>query len=155
MGARVIALDISPERLGRSRQFGAVECLDPSKVESLPDVIRDINGGRGVSKSLDTSGASSAAKSALDVLDLWGTACFVGVGATINSAVTDLLYRQVSALVSWTMSIPAMEDCARFVVDRGIDVDALFTERWSLEDARAAYEKFDAQTSGKGVFVAS
>jgi threonine dehydrogenase-like Zn-dependent dehydrogenase len=154
-GARVIAFDISPERLERSREFGAVECLDPSKIESVPEAIRDLNGGRGVSKSLDTSGASSAAKSALDVLDLWGTACFVGVGATINSAVTDLLYRQVTALVSWTMSVPSMEDCARFVVERGIDVDALFTERWDLNDAKTAYEMFDAQTSGKGVFVPS
>jgi threonine dehydrogenase-like Zn-dependent dehydrogenase len=52
------------------------------------------------------------------------------------------------------MSIPDMEDCARFVVNRGVNVDALFTDRWTLDRAQEAYELFDKQTSGKGVFVA-
>ena len=46
-----------------------------------------------------------------------------------------------------------MEDCAHFVVQREIDVDALFTDRWKLADAAEAYELLDKQTSGKGVFV--
>ena len=39
------------------------------------------------------------------------------------------------------------------MVDRGIDVDALFTDRWKLPDYVEAYELFDAQASGKGVFI--
>jgi threonine dehydrogenase-like Zn-dependent dehydrogenase len=155
MGARVIALDISQERLERSRQFGAVACLDPSKVDSIGDAVRDLNGGRGVAKSLDTSGATSAARAALDVVDLWGAVCWLGVGATINCDLSELLYRQITAMTSWTMSVPAMEECARFVVERTVDVDALFTDRWSLDEAQAAYKHFDRQTSGKGVFVSS
>jgi threonine dehydrogenase-like Zn-dependent dehydrogenase len=154
MGARVIALDISPSRLERSLEFGATATLDPTTVDSVGDAVRDLNGGRGVSKSLETSGASSAARGVLDVLDLWGSACWVGVGSTVNFDVQDLLYRQITAMTSWTMSIPAMQDCARFVVDRGVDVDALFTERWSLDRAEEAYELFEKQTSGKGVFIA-
>ncbi|WPU09496.1 zinc-binding dehydrogenase [Pseudarthrobacter oxydans] len=153
MGAHVIALDISPTRLERSVQFGAVATLDPSKVDSVGDAIRDLSGGRGVSKSLETSGASSAARAALDVLDLWGSVCWVGVGPTINFDLSDHLYRQITAMTSWTMSIPDMENCARFVVERRVDVDALFSERWSLGKAKEAYELFDMQTSGKGVFV--
>lgn len=154
MGAQVIALDISEARLQRSLEFGAVAGIDPTKVDSIGDAIRELNGGRGVTKSLETSGASSAARGVLDVLDLWGSACWVGVGSTINFDVKDHLYRQITAMTSWTMSIPDMENCARFVVDRGIDVDALFTERWDLAKAQEAYELFDKQTSGKGVFIA-
>ena len=44
-------------------------------------------------------------------------------------------------------------ECARFVSERGIDVDRLFTERWSLDRAEEAYRLFDKQTSGKGVFL--
>jgi hypothetical protein len=47
-----------------------------------------------------------------------------------------------------------MEACASFMVERGIDVHALFTERWKLTDATQAYELFDKQMSGKGVFIA-
>ncbi len=153
MGARVIALDISPTRLERSRSFGAWETLNPVEVDSVADAVRDLNGGRGVSKSLETSGASSAAQDALHVLDLWGTACWVGVGSTIAFDLTEHLYRQVSAFASWTMSVSSMDACARFVLSRGIDVDALFTDRWQLDEAGRAYELFDQRATGKGVFL--
>ena len=42
---------------------------------------------------------------------------------------------------------------ADFVVERGIDVDAIFTDRWQLDQCVEAYELFDQQTSGKGAFV--
>jgi L-iditol 2-dehydrogenase len=32
-------------------------------------------------------------------------------------------------------------------------VDALFTDRWTLEEADEAYRAFDTQTGGKGVFL--
>ena len=100
-----------------------------------------------------SAGASSAAQAALHVLDLWGVACWVGVGSTIHFDLTEHLYKQITAMTSWTMSITAMEDCANFIVERGIDVDALFTERWKLTDYVRAYELFDKQSSGKGAFI--
>jgi D-arabinose 1-dehydrogenase-like Zn-dependent alcohol dehydrogenase len=153
MGARVIALDISQSRLERAQDFGAWGILNPAELASVPEAVRDLNGGRGVTKSLDTSGASSAAQQALHVLDLWGAACWVGIGSTIHFDLTEHLYKQVTAVSSWTMSIPAMEDCARFVVERGVDVDALFTDRWKLTDAVEAYQQAEQQTAGKGVFL--
>jgi threonine dehydrogenase-like Zn-dependent dehydrogenase len=44
-------------------------------------------------------------------------------------------------------------ECAQFVVDRGIDVEKLFTHRWGLDQAEKAYKLFDSQTTGKGVFL--
>ena len=153
LGARVIALDISPTRLERARDFGAWETLNPAEVDSVPDAVRDLTGQGGVSKSLETSGASSAAQAALHVLDLWGTASWVGVGSTIHFDLTEHLYKQLTLVPSWTLSVPAMQDCANFVVQRGVDVDALFTDRWRLDEAGPAYELSEKQTSGKGVFI--
>jgi threonine dehydrogenase-like Zn-dependent dehydrogenase len=152
-GARVIALDIEPHRLERARAFGAAELINPGEVSSVPDAVRDVTGGRGASKSLETSGASSAANQALHVLDLWGVACWVGVGSVIHFDLKEHLYRQITTMTSWTMSVMAMERCADFVVERGVDVDALFTDRWKLTDFAAAYELFDRRSSGKGVFI--
>ncbi len=151
-GARVIALDIEPRRLARAREFGAAELINPSEVP-VPEAVRDLTRGHGVSRSLETSGASSAAAQALEVLDTWGVACWVGMGSTIHFDLKEHLHRQITAITSWTMSVMAQQRCAEFVVDRGVDVDALFTERWQLADAVAAYEIFDRQTSGKGAFV--
>jgi (R,R)-butanediol dehydrogenase/meso-butanediol dehydrogenase/diacetyl reductase len=38
-------------------------------------------------------------------------------------------------------------------VDNGVDVDALFSHRWKLEQADEAYKVFDTQSTGKGVIV--
>jgi threonine dehydrogenase-like Zn-dependent dehydrogenase len=46
-------------------------------------------------------------------------------------------------------------ECARYVADRGVAVDKLFTHRWKLEQAVEAYELFDAQSEGKGVILPS
>jgi threonine dehydrogenase-like Zn-dependent dehydrogenase len=153
MGARVIALDISPARLGRAGEVGAWAAVNPAQVESVEEAVRDLTHGRGVSKSLETSGASSAGRDALHVLDLWGKACWVGIGSTIQFDLTEHLYKQITAMFSWTLSIAGMADCARFVVERQIDVDSLFTDRWKLSDYAEAYEHFDQQSSGKGVFI--
>ncbi len=65
----------------------------------------------------------------------------------------DVLRRQITLIGSWTFSTVGQAECARFIADRGIDVDRLFTDRWKLEQAAEAYKVFDAQQSGKGVFL--
>ena len=68
-------------------------------------------------------------------------------------ACPDLLRRQVTLIGSWTFSTVRQAECAQFIAERGIDVDALFTDRWRLEQGVEAYQHFDRQTAGKGVFV--
>jgi len=65
----------------------------------------------------------------------------------------DMLRRQVTVIGSWTFSTKGQAECARFIADRKVQVDDLFTHKWSLEDADQAYKLFDHQTSGKGVFL--
>ena len=84
----------------------------------------------------------------------WGTACFVGEGGDVTIDVSnDMLRRQVTVVGSWTFSKNGQAECARFVAERGIDVDALFTHEFALDQAVDAYKLFDTQTTGKGVFL--
>jgi threonine dehydrogenase-like Zn-dependent dehydrogenase len=85
---------------------------------------------------------------------VWGTTCFVGERNNVTIDVSpDMLRKQLTIVASWTFSSIGQEECARFVAHRGIDVEALFTHRWSLEQADEAYKLFDTQTTGKGVFL--
>src|SRR3546814_4567946 len=59
----------------------------------------------------------------------------------------------VTLIGSWTFSTVGLAECATFIADRGIEVDDLFTHRWTLDQADEAYKLFDRQTSGKGVFL--
>jgi hypothetical protein len=64
-----------------------------------------------------------------------------------------MLRKQLTILTSWTMSFTGQRDCAAFVIERGLDLDALFTDRWPLHNAQQAFLEFDKQARGKGVFV--
>jgi len=154
MGARVIALDTSDERLQRAKQFGADVLINPKSTQNVVQAIRDLTHGRGAHSSLDASSSPEARAQAVRCVKSWGKACFVGEGDSVTLDVSnDMLRRQVSVIGSWTFSTVGQADCARYIADRAIKVDDLFTHRWKLEQAKEAYELFDAQTSGKGVFV--
>jgi threonine dehydrogenase-like Zn-dependent dehydrogenase len=87
-------------------------------------------------------------------LKVWGKACFVGEGGELKVDVSpDLLRRQITVMGSWTFSTIIQSECAGFVADRKVDVDAIFTDRWRLEQADEAYKLVDKQTSGKAVFL--
>ncbi|OPX05389.1 iditol 2-dehydrogenase, partial [Mycobacterium sp. AT1] len=60
--------------------------------------------------------------------------------------------RQMTLLTSWTLSIVEQKRCADFVAARQLPVDELYSHSWALADATAAYEWFDQQSDGKGVF---
>jgi len=103
---------------------------------------------------LDTSGAAAGRLAAVRSTRPWGTVCFVGEGGEVSLDVSrDLLRKQLTIIGSWTFSKNGQADCARFVADRKIAVDHLFTHRWQLPQADEAYRLFDQQNAGKGVFV--
>src|SRR6185369_6718483 len=150
MGARVIALDTSEERLARAKEFGATDLINPKTTENVVQAIRDVTRGLGAHLSLDASSSPLARAQAVRCVRTWGKACYVGEGDTVTLDVSpDLLRRQVTLIGSWTFSTVGQADCARYIADRGVNVDRLFTHRWTLEQAEEAYKLFDAQTSGK------
>ncbi|MFZ1920407.1 MAG: zinc-binding dehydrogenase [Xanthobacteraceae bacterium] len=153
MGARVIALDVSAERLKRAKEFGADGAIDPKSGDAVA-AVKSLTHGAGADLTLDTSGTADGRITAVRGTRAWGTACFVGEGGDVTIDVSpDMLRKQLTIVGSWTFSTTGQADCARFVADHKIDVDRLFTERWQLVQADEAYRLFDQQTSGKGVFV--
>jgi 2-desacetyl-2-hydroxyethyl bacteriochlorophyllide A dehydrogenase len=155
MGARVIALDVSPERQALARAFGAHEVVDARSNDPV-EAIRGLTHGEGAHKTLDASSAPDARAAAVRAVRSWGTACFVGERGQVTLDVSpDLLRRQVTLVGSWTFSKQGQAECAELVADRKVDVEKLFTHRWKLEQAAEAYELFDTQTTGKAVILPS
>ncbi len=153
MGARVIALDVSPERLARATAFGADATVDPASNDPVA-AIKDLTHGLGADLTLDTSGAPAGRLVAVQGARTWGSVCFVGEGDSVTLDVSrDMLRKQLTIIGSWTFSTTGQAECAGFIAERKIAVDELFTHRWRLDQAVEAYRLFDAQTSGKGVFL--
>jgi len=154
MGARVIALDVSDERLSRAKAFGAHDLINPLQTPDVVSAIRDLTHGRGAHASLDASSSPEARAQAVRCVRTWGKACFVGEGDSVTLDVSsDLLRRQVTLIGSWTFSTVGQAQCAEYVADRGIELDRLFTHQWRLDQAVEAYALFDKQSSGKGVIL--
>jgi threonine dehydrogenase-like Zn-dependent dehydrogenase len=152
MGARVIALDVSDERLARAKELGADVLINPKTTPEVVPAIKDLTHGRGAHLALEASSSPQARAQAVRAVRTWGKVCYVGEGDSVTLDVSpDLLRRQVTLIGSWTFSTVGQAECARFIADRGIDVDRLFTHRWRLDQAEEAYKLFDAQTAGKGV----
>lgn len=152
MGARVLAVDISPERRALATKFGAAEVID-AKSNDPVGAVKELTHGKGAEIALDCTGVAEARLATVQSTRLWGTACFVGEGTDLSLNVSrDLIRKQLTIVASWTFSTIGQSECAQFVADRGVDVDALFTHRYKLDDAVEAYQLFDTQTTGKGVF---
>ena len=151
MGARVIAVETSTERLELARQFGADETVNSARHDPV-EALKALTRGLGVDLALDCSGVAAARQAAVRSVKTWGTACFVGEGGEVTLDVSrDLLRRQVTLIGSWTFSAMGMGECARFIADSGIKLERIFSHRWKLDQAAEAYRVFDAQSSGKGV----
>lgn len=148
MGARVIAVETNAERRALAKKFGADVALESDKE------LKDLTKGEGVDLALDTTGASAARLAAVRSAKTWGTVCFVGEGGDVTIDVSrDMLRKQLTLIGSWTFSAMGQLECARFVADNRIDLDAIFSHRWKLEQADEAYRVFDTQSTGKGVIV--
>ncbi len=153
MGARVIALDISPERLARATAFGADDVVNPAEVDGA-EAVRELTHGKGATLALDTSGTPAGRLSAIRSTGSWGKVAFVGEGKDVTIDVSkDMLRRQTTIIGHWTFSIMQLAEGAQFVIDRKIAVEDLFTDRWTLAQGGEAYERFDKQSGGKGVFL--
>jgi threonine dehydrogenase-like Zn-dependent dehydrogenase len=153
MGARVLAVDISGERLELARNFGADVTLNPADGDVV-QAVRDLTHGEGATTTLDCTGNPEARVNAVRSASMWGRVCFVGEGNTATFDVSpDIIHKQLTIYGSWTFSSVGQAECARFIVDHDLHLSRLLTHRFKLAGAAEAYRLFDTQTTGKGVFV--
>jgi threonine dehydrogenase-like Zn-dependent dehydrogenase len=153
MGARIIAVDLAPERRQLAREFGAETVIDPRAVDPVT-ALRELTHGEGVDAALDCTGNPEARVAAVQSACTWGRVCFVGEGNTTTFDISrDMIRKQLTIFASWTFSSVGQAECARFIADRRIPLKKLLTHRFQLEEAAEAYRLFDTQTTGKGVFI--
>lgn len=85
-GATVIGVDGNPYRAELAKKLGCSLVVDPMDPDVLKK-IQDFTGGRGVDKSVETSGKAPAKKLLLDVLRSRGQAALVGRNGELDAGV--------------------------------------------------------------------
>ena len=153
MGARVIAVDVIPERLDLAGELGADVVVDAGS-DNAEEVIRGLTNGEGADATLDATGIPDVRTNAVDSARYWGSVCFVGEGnLTTFDVSAQIIHKQLTIYGSWTFSLAGLAEAARFVVDRDVPLDRLITHRYSLAEAEEAYALFDTGRTGKPVII--
>ena len=151
MGARVLAVDVVPERLALSMRLGADVAIDARETSPV-EAIADLTHGEGAGATLDATGIPAVRIQAVDSAMLWGRACFVGEeNPTTFDVSRQIIHKQLTVYGSWTFSLAGLAEVANFVVDRKVRLKDLITRRFPLEQGAEAYRLFDSGLAGKVV----
>ena len=153
MGARVLAVDVVPERLDLARRLGADVAIDSGKDDPV-EAIRALTSGEGANATLDATGIPQVRSNALDSAMLWGRVCFVGEGNLTTFDISNqIIHKQLTIYGSWTFSLSGLAEVANFVVNRSVPLKDLITHQFPLAQAAEAYRLFDSGKTGKVVLV--
>jgi D-arabinose 1-dehydrogenase-like Zn-dependent alcohol dehydrogenase len=142
-GARVIAVDISEEKLALCKQYGADEVIN-SRTHDISQEAHRLTDGKGVEVCADFVGAPETAESGITALSTAGTFVIVGVEpGAFPFNITRLLQEQVITGNRYC-SYEEMREVIQ-VVARGL-VKPVVTKRVALEDVEEALDTISRQT---------
>lgn len=99
-GARVIAIDVNPERLAVARRLGAEVTIDPSGVDRLDKHVRSLTGG-GVDVAFEAIGNATTIRDAYGLLRKGGRLCVIGyTPETVSLSAARLMYYELEVVGS-------------------------------------------------------
>ena len=151
MGARIIAVDISTERLKMAVDSGAWATVDASDNNSV-EQIKDLTKGKGADATLEAAGLAETRIAALESTKVFGRSCMVGEGGEVTFQPSEqIIHRHLTLFGSWTFSTFGLAEAARYTAERNVPLASTITSRSTIEEAVGAYEAFSAGAAGKFV----
>jgi alcohol dehydrogenase, propanol-preferring len=145
--ARVIAVDVSADKLRLAREVGADEAVEPG--EGAAEAIRELTGGLGVELVVDNVGANDTLALAAQVVRFESHLTVVGLaGGSFEFGFGALPFETQLTLPYWGTAIELMEvlELARAGKIRA------HVERFPLERVEEAYERLrDGSLEGRAV----
>ncbi len=153
MGAEVIGIDVSPQRLELANSLGATAVVDAAN-EDVAETVKRWSGKDGVSGSFETSGTAAAQATSVDVTGRGGSVAFVGFGASVPSIMpADINVKQHNLMGSFVFPIDAYYPMLDFVLREKVPLEATITHTVPLADAPEILPAFDRGETGKVILV--
>ena len=147
----VIGVDRLPERLAMSRKMGADHVIDASKVDPVEEIMR-LTHGRGVDASIEALGTQQTFEACLRVLRPGGTLSSLGVYSTDLKIPLGAFAAGLGDHRIITTLCPGGKERMRRLMSvieaRRVDLGAMVTHRFKLDDIEAAYDLFSHQRDG-------
>ncbi len=147
--ARVVALDVSEDKLRLAREVGAHEAvLSDAKAA---DAVRELTGGLGAEAVFDFVGAAPTVRTAGAVAAVEGDVTLVGIGGGSIPVGFGLLPFEVSVSAPYWGSRGELVEVLNLARSGAVSVH---TETHSLDDAPLAYERLhEGKVNGRAVIL--
>jgi threonine dehydrogenase-like Zn-dependent dehydrogenase len=147
----IIAVDRLKERLDMAQRLGADHLVDFGRVDPVEEIMR-LTDGRGVDVAIEALGTQKTFESCLRVLRPGGTLSSLGVYSSDLRLPVDALVAGLGDHTIVTSLCPGGKERMRrlmTVIESGrVDLSAMVTHRFKLDDIEAAYELFANQRDG-------
>ena len=154
---RIIAVDVSESKEALARTAGATDFLVASP--DLATRVRGLTEGRGADQALECVGSAATIRQAWTAVRRGGTCVVVGLGpkdqqVTFNPL--ELFHFSRTLVSSIYGNSDARRDIERllpYVADGRLDLAATITDRISLADVPAAFERMQRGEGGRALVV--
>jgi alcohol dehydrogenase len=146
--ARILAIDMVPERLARAARLGA-EPID-ARVAPGSQQVLEATGGRGAESVIEAIGADATVVDAIACAATGGTVSVVGVNLSMDMAfpmglvfLKSLTLRTIVAPIpgTWAALVPLVQS-------KKFSLAETFTHKMGLSRAAEAYQLFDSRGDG-------
>jgi threonine dehydrogenase-like Zn-dependent dehydrogenase len=149
--ALIVGVDTVPDRLEMARRFGANVVIDYREQDPV-EVIRSLTGGRGADVVIEALGRQETFENALRSLRPGGTLSSLGLYSGKVVAPAEALHAGLADQRIVTTLCPGGKERMRrlmaIIAAHRVELSALVSHRFALEDIREAFELFASQHDG-------
>lgn len=139
--------DVRPHRLEVARKMGATHAFDAR--EDAVAIVKEATNGRGVDLAIECAGAEPALVSCLKTAKSGGTIVVVGLGDNSNYTLplVELAVKELDlkGIFRYAYTYPA---AINLLASGAVDVEAMITHRFSLEEMLTGFEYAEKGTDG-------
>ncbi len=151
-GCRVIGIEPIAYRRDLATTLGAADVIDPAAGDVV-EQIRQLTGGAGVDRALECSGRPDVLVSAIDSAAIFGHVAIIAEHDDVTlSPSAQFNRKEVTLSGSTVFPVTEYDELCQLFAD-GLAANRFITHRYSIEQAKDAYETFTAGQTGKVLFT--
>ena len=154
---RIIAVDTLDAKLEYARHFGATDTVNAK--DDPVAAVRELTGGRGADYSFEVTGKVPVMEQAYAATRRGGTVCIIGIGHYTESfplnacgfsadakTVIGCMYGNTNFKVD-------MPDLLELYLSKRLDLDAMITRTYSIDEVPQAFEDLKSGINARGVIL--
>ncbi|MBK8961318.1 MAG: Zn-dependent alcohol dehydrogenase [Proteobacteria bacterium] len=155
--AKIIAVDLSAERMELARSFGATDVIDP-KTDAFKQVL-DMTNGIGVDYAFEVVGMGKLVEACFKATRMGGMTVLVGVGRaddrfSFNAMIVPFTAKTIRGCMygsaNFKVDFPMYLDLYR---QKKLDLDRLVTRTYTIDEAPEAFADLEKGVNARGVIV--